>query len=73
MFTKDTERQLSSKDDNLQWEEVQCEPTLTNFEKFIESIKNNKNDEPNFFRGAEIQNILDKCFESSENGQWINV
>ena len=73
MFTKDTQRQLSGKEDNLKWEEIQCEPSQTNFEKFIEAIKNNKNDEPDFYRGAEIQNILDKCFESSENGQWIDV
>ena len=36
-------------------------------------LKNNKNDEPDFYRGAEIQNILDKCYESSENGKWVDI
>ena len=39
----------------------------------LEAIKNNKNDEPDFYRGAEIQNILDKCYESSENGKWVDI
>ena len=73
MFTKDTQRQLSGKEDNLKWEEIQCEPSQTNFEKFVEAIKNNKNDEPDFYRGAEIQNILDKCYESSEYGKWVDI
>ena len=73
MFTNDTQREFSSKEDKLQWEEIKCQPTLTNFEKFIESIKNNNNQEPDFRRGAEIQKVLDKCYESSKLGGWIEV
>ena len=73
MFTQDIQRELSGKEDKLRWEKIKCEPSLTNFEKFIKSIKNNKNHEPDFSRGAEIQNILDKCYESSELGHWINI
>ncbi len=73
MFTKDIQRELSGKEDKLRWEKIKCEPSLTNFEKFIKSIKNNKNHEPDFSRGAEIQNILDKCYESSELGHWIDI
>ena len=73
MFTKDTERELIDKIDKLKWEEIKCPPSLTNFEKFIESIINNDNHEPNFERGAEIQKILDSCYESSETGSWIEL
>ena len=70
---KDTQREIAVKEDKLKWNEISCSPTLTNFEKFIESIIQNKNHEPDFERGAEIQNILDKCFESNKDGKWVNV
>ena len=73
MISKDTQREITVKEDKLKWDEISCPPTLTNFEKFIESIIQNKNHEPDFERGAEIQNILDKCFESSKDGKWVNV
>ena len=30
-------------------------------------------DEPDFERGAEIQKILDSCYESSETGSWVEL
>ena len=73
MYTKDIEREFNSKDDKIIWEEIKCPPSLTNFERFIESITNNNNHEPDFKRGAEIQKVLDSCYESSENGCWVEV
>ena len=73
MYTKDTERQFVDKKDKLKWEEIKCPPSLTNFERFIQSIMNNDNHEPNFERGAEIQNVLDKCYESSEKRKWVDI
>ena len=73
MFTNDTEREFSSKEDKLKWEEIKCPPSPTNFERFIESIESNTNHEPNFERGAEIQQILDKCYESSDSGKWLDI
>jgi predicted dehydrogenase len=73
MYTKDIEREFNSKDDKIKWEEIKCPPSLTNFERFIESIMNNNNHEPDFKRGAEIQKVLDGCYESSENGCWVEV
>ena len=73
MFTNDTEREFSSKEDKLEWEEIKCPPSPTNFERFIESIESNTNHEPDFERGAEIQQILDKCYESSDSGKWLDI
>ena len=73
MYTKDIEREFNSKDDKIKWEEIKCPSSLTNFERFIESIMNNNNHEPDFNRGAEIQKVLDSCCESSENGCWVEV
>ena len=33
-----SERELIDKNDKLKWEEIKCSPSLTNFERFIESI-----------------------------------
>ena len=41
--------------------------------KFIDSIKNNVSHEPNFKRGAEIQNVLDKCALSSNLNSWVDI
>ena len=42
-------------------------------DRFIHSIKTGKNDQPDFKRGADIQKILDSCFISSEQDQWIDL
>ena len=72
-LTNDTEREFSSKEDKLKWKEINCPPSPTNFERFIESIESNTNHEPDFERGAEIQQILDKCYESSDSGKWLDI
>ena len=73
MITNDIDRKFSSKDDKLKWETIETPPTMNNFEKFIDSIKNNVSHEPNFQRGAEIQNILDKCALSSKLNSWVDI
>ena len=73
MFTNDIDREFSSKDDKLKWETIETPPTMNNFEKFIDSIKNNISHEPNFKRGAEIQNILDKCALSNNLNSWVDI
>ena len=73
MFTDDINREFSSREDKLKWEVIETKPSLNNFEKFIDSILHNNNHEPNFIRGAEIQNILDKCSDSSLSNSWVDV
>ena len=57
----------------LDWETIKTDPTPSNYERFIHSIKTGKNDQPDFKRGADIQKILDSCFISSEKNQWIDL
>ena len=70
-ITKDTERELLEDSDKLIWNTINTKPTPNNFEKFIQSIKSKKNDQPDFKRGAEIQKILDSCIKSSEENKWV--
>jgi len=55
---------LGSDIHNARWKTLQLKPTPDNFARFIKSIRTGKNDQPDFARGAEIQNILDHCFLS---------
>jgi predicted dehydrogenase len=73
MFTDDIGREFSSKEDKLEWKTIETPPTMNNFEKFIDSIKNDVAHEPNFNRGAEIQNVLDKCAKSSDSDSWVDI
>ena len=57
----------------LDWKTIKTDPTPSNYERFIHSIKTKKNDQPDFKRGADIQKILDSCFISSEKDQWIDL
>ena len=55
------------------WKKVNVENTPNNFERFIKSIETGVNDQPDFERGAEIQKILDSCFESSDSLRWVDI
>ena len=44
-----------------------------NYQNFIESIQTNSNMQPDFYQGAKIQKIIDKCFESHNNGKWVHI
>ena len=64
-------KEIDSK--NMYWEKIPTSPTPSNFERFIKSIKTGQNDQPDFKRGAEIQKVLDSCFESAKTNTWINI
>ena len=64
-------RDIDSK--NMYWEKIATSSTPSNFERFINSIKNGQNDQPDFKRGAEIQKVLDSCFESAKTNTWVNI
>ena len=59
--------------ENMYWEKIITLHTPSNFERFITSIQSGQNDQPDFKRGAEIQKILDSCFESAKINSWINI
>ena len=58
---------------SIKWEKIECDQTPSNFERFIRSIKENTNDQPNFTQGAKIQNILDMCIKSNDINQWVDI
>ena len=64
-------RDIDSKD--MYWEKIATSSTPSNFERFIKSIKTGQNDQPDFKRGAEIQKVLDSCFESAKTNTWVNI
>lgn len=66
-ITKDIESEKMS------WEKKTVPQTLNNFERFIVSVKSGINDQPDFKRGAQIQKILDSCFESSKKKIWVKI
>lgn len=56
-----------------QWETMDCGKTPTNYQRFITSIQTHTNDQPDFARGAQVQNWLDACLRSSQEGAAIEV
>lgn len=55
------------------WRKIACPHTPNNFDRFIQSIRTGVNDQPDFARGAIIQNILGCCEESSRTGTRLLV
>lgn len=59
--------------DKCEWREVPCKPVPTNYERFIAAIRSGKPGAPDFARGAEIQKVLDACFESDAARQPVRI
>jgi predicted dehydrogenase len=55
------------------WKTIPCPKTPNIYQRFIKSIRTGKNDQPDFARGAEIQKILDACFESDKTDKTVCV
>jgi predicted dehydrogenase len=55
------------------WKTLKCPQTPNMYTRFIRSIKSGVQDQPDFARGAEIQRVLDACFESDESGCFVRV
>jgi predicted dehydrogenase len=47
--------------DSGTWESLDCGATPNMYQRFITSIQTGVSDQPDFFRGAEIQKLLDDC------------
>jgi predicted dehydrogenase len=50
--------------DTARWKTINAAPTATIYQQFIKSIIANKQHQPDFVRGAEIQRVIDLCFKS---------
>ncbi len=59
--------------DTSTWKEVECKPVLSNYQRFLAAIHGRPVAEPDFARGAEIQEVLDACFKSDEARQPVKI
>ncbi|MEM8737967.1 MAG: Gfo/Idh/MocA family oxidoreductase [Planctomycetota bacterium] len=59
---------LGKKRHQPQWTELEVKPTPDLYQRFATSIKTGRNDQPDVFRGAQIQAYLDACERSAEDG-----
>lgn len=50
--------------DAVKWTEVKAKPTPNIYQRFITSIRTGRQDQPDFARGAAVQQVLDACFAS---------
>ena len=55
------------------WRTIDCKKTPNNHRRFIRSIRTGIQEQPDFRRGAEIQKIIDACFESDKTDKTIQV
>jgi len=62
-------------DDRLEgkWTTLTLKPTPSNWERFIKAIKTGKQDQPDVFRGAQVQSYLDGAFKSVASGKWEKI
>lgn len=59
--------------DKLEWKEVKAPKVLSNYQRFIKAVQTGVQEQPDFARGAEIQKILDSCFESDAAGKPVRI
>jgi predicted dehydrogenase len=49
--------------DTQTWKKVECPPVPTTYERFVRACQTGVNGDPSFRRAAEVQRILDLCFD----------
>jgi predicted dehydrogenase len=63
-----TIRMCSGNDVHTQaWRDVASEPVRTNYQKFASAVATGVNDEPTFRHAANLQRVLDLCFDEQAN------
>ena len=55
------------------WKGLKAKPTPNIYQRFIASIRSGQAGDPDFARGAEIQKVLDRCFDSDRSGRALRV
>ncbi len=56
-----------------EWKRIDVKSAPSIYKRFVNSISRNLQDQPSFARGAEVQKVLEACFESSSNGAWVRA
>ena len=59
--------------DTQRWRTIECGQVATNYARFVEAVKGGATMEPSFRRAAELQVVLDGCFESDRTGRRITL
>jgi predicted dehydrogenase len=59
---------LGTNVNTMAWNHIKPQPVETNYRKFISAIVSGKNGDPDFRRAADIQKVLDLCFEHDGKG-----
>lgn len=57
--------------DRADWISIDCEATPSIYQRFLRSIEQGNNDQPDFARGAQLQTVLDACFESDRQDRTL--
>lgn len=57
--------------DKPKWKLVSCGKCVTNYQKFIKSIRTGNNDVPTFVEGARVQEYIETCFDSAGTGKYV--
>ena len=55
------------------WKPIDCGRVATNYVRFVDAVARGKTVEPSFRRAAELQHVLDSCFESNRTGRRITL
>jgi predicted dehydrogenase len=58
---------------NQGWKTIDCGEVATNYARFAEAVKRGETMEPSFRRAADLQVVLDSCFESDRTGRRITL
>ncbi len=53
-----------------EWQSQKLPPAPTVPERFVNAIRSGRRDEPDLFRGAQIQAYLEAAFQSGRSGKW---
>lgn len=59
--------------DTSTWRDVACKPVPTNYQRFIRAIRTGSAEQPDFYRGSEIQKLMDLCFASDKKNRPLSV
>ncbi len=55
------------------WREMRCKPTPNIYRRFVTAIRTGQPGAPDFARGAEVQRVLDACFESDSRREPVRL
>jgi predicted dehydrogenase len=59
---------LGNNINTMAWQHIKPEPVETNYRKFINAVVSGKNGDPDFRHAANLQRVLDLCFDNDGKG-----